>query len=401
MRPAHFALVLFVLSFLLSSLSSAQSQSNIDPCPGCYYTYIAPRLTEEVKDPSTGAVTQSVEALLYASTTYYYASAQMIETKWRELTKPVGTGNTLFEAAAYQDVDGDGKPDTQAIMSPLPGKKLNFYMLTYVRDPATGIVTETKTPLTLCQNLPTDANGIAKCIVSDPAAPPPQPLPQFKCTPIQAEYAGEKDPASGTVYYPSTGSIDVCGEFTIPFGVLDVTQPGCLPIFILFGLLAGAMYAAGRNPTALFDISTPRMPRPKPYGMRRMSFGTGGAMQRLALNKQLRLSQTLQDRSIRRLARDLKNSGINAAEIDALLLRMRAIERPTNHEIAAALRIMATRGCGAEEALRRVKEIKRVADAQADKEGFKKADDVRRELLEERTKVVHGERRSRIVAMFP
>src|SRR3989344_4397857 len=261
-------------------------------------------------------------------------------------------------------------------MKPLPGKPLNFYMLTYSRDPVTHLVTENP-PIPLCQILLTDADGVAKCDI------PAGTLPPLTCTPILIEYVREPG------YYGSTSSIDVCSAFTIPLGTLDA--PRCIPIFILFGLLAGAMYAAGRNPTALFDISTPRLPRPKPYGMRRMSFGTGGAMQRLALNRQLRLSQNLQNKAIRKLANDLKKSGVSAAEINALLAHMRALERPTNHEIAAALRIMASRGCTAQEALARVKEIRRLADAQADKEGFKKTNDVRRELLANNSlrRVVH------------
>ncbi|MDO8339087.1 MAG: hypothetical protein Q7T16_00340 [Candidatus Burarchaeum sp.] len=375
MRPAHFALVLFVLSFLLLSFSSTSSSlniisSNIDPCPGCFYTYIAPRLAE-TKDPNTGAVTQSVEALLYSSITYYYQSTGIVEASWRAAK----SGNNLFDISIF--VADPATPDTKVELTVLPGKTLNFYMLTYVRDPVTYVVTETKTPIPACTGLVTGSDpadpltyGIAKCDL--PA------LPQLTCTPILAEYAGEKDFSTGQSYYASTSSIDVCGDFTIPLGTLDAVR--CLPIFILFGLLAGAMYAAGRNPTALFDISTPRLPRPKPYGMRRMSFGTGGTLQRLALNKQLRLSQNLQNRSIRKLANDLKKSGINAAEIDALLSHMRAWERPTNHEIAAALRIMATRGCGSEEALRRVKEISALANTRATKEGFGK-DDIRREML--------------------
>ncbi|MFH1448670.1 MAG: hypothetical protein ABIG39_07445, partial [Candidatus Micrarchaeota archaeon] len=42
---------------------------------------------------------------------------------------------------------------------------------------------------------------------------------------------------------------------------------GCLPLFILLGLLIGSMYAAGMDPLKTFDITSPHLPGPKPRPM--------------------------------------------------------------------------------------------------------------------------------------
>ncbi len=64
-----------------------------------------------------------------------------------------------------------------------------------------------------------------------------------------------------------------------PEPALDITFVLCLPLLLVFGLLAGAMYASGRDPFAMFSFYTPRYTRggERPIGGRGASI-SGGAI---------------------------------------------------------------------------------------------------------------------------
>ncbi|VVC03668.1 Uncharacterised protein [Candidatus Burarchaeum australiense] len=394
MRPGHLALLFFACIFLLSPISNA---FNVDPFQSDrYYTYIAPRL---VDDPGG---TKSVQALLYTYDLQYYSDTDLVyEQWWAALTSK----ESLFSSSKYQ-------PSTNYQLKPLAGKTLKFYSDTNLDglatvDPSTGAVNPLDAVLLCTVVTGTDPNN--PVVGSDPSNPlntgfascqiPPAYIPDLRCSSILIVFEGEPAtpavPATGATpavpavpgYLPGSASTDICGNFKLPVGAVDTST--CMPVFILFGLLAGAMYAAGRNPLVLFDISTPRLPRPKPYGMRRTTVGTGGALQRLAINKQLRLSQALGNIAIRRAAQDLARSGVSRSEIDALMAEMKRIDRRSNHEIAAALRILGSRqGMTASQALAQVDEIKRAANARAQAENM---DAMQRELLEKNSlrRVIH------------
>ncbi len=317
LSPIVFAL--FASLLLFPALSNAVT--NPDPCPGCDYTFITIRSHED----DSGMLT--LDALLYTMDVKYFTSAAVIDNQWRN-------GDGYFNAEEFE-------ADTDQSFAPLPNREIEFYK----DDDRNGIVDPAiDTPLSCSPVMTADApgtnqHGVASCTI-DPAA---EGLGDVSCDVVIASYT--PDVAHAATERSSKSTHEVCGHFTIPLGSLATlmeTQPfTCFPVFLIFGLLAGAMYAAGRSPIALFDISTPRLPRPKPYSMRKITIGTGGAMHRMALNRQLRLSQTLTGVAIRKIAKDLKKAGVPAHEVDAILRRMRMKKRPSNHEIAAALRLLA------------------------------------------------------------
>lgn len=63
--------------------------------------------------------------------------------------------------------------------------------------------------------------------------------------------------------------------------VFNDLPPFCLPLALIFALLAGAMYISGRNPFVGFDFSTPRMQKPFRYTARArgVSFDPSAAVQ--------------------------------------------------------------------------------------------------------------------------
>ena len=347
MRPAYLALVLFTSFFLFLSLSQAADlNTGSDLKPTTLILWVV-----EHDDPATPDTIQTAEAFLFL----------------RDVKSETGlTKETIKETILYWQWQNQDKPEIDGLpnldmyldstgheLEPLTGKTIEFYLdengnfiSVYLDDAGEWVVDPEDI---LCGSAVTSSEGIASLEL------PPACIPDLECKTIIASYTPEG--ADAELYSPSTDNFEICGDFTLPLGSIDATT--CLPVFLLFGLLAGAMYAAGRSPLALFDISTPRLPRPKPYGMRRLRFSPGGAMQRMALNKQLRLSQKLTNITIRRAAKHLEKDGIASSEqIRRLLAQMRAKMRPSNHEIAAALRLMGSNpGLSAERALAAVRRI--------------------------------------------
>jgi len=283
------------------------------------------------------------------------------------LIDAIGRGSTDLDPNLFKAGDPNSLVYSQAL-EPLSGRELHVYADTN----GNGIVDVTDqeicpTPIT------TDANGVGSCEV------PLQNIPSLQCT----NYLVSFDPSTQTyvppptppgtppdlsTYEPSAATVEVCGDFLLPLGAFqNQLSTTCLPVFLLLGLLTAAMYAAGRNPMALLDMSTPRLPKPKPYGMRRITVATGGPMQRVFLNKQIWVSQRLFDVGTTRLVNELRRSSkVSDADIQYFIDKYKGKSMSgvvtDRAAIAAALRLLAaghTRG----DVERRLEDMKRQADA--------------------------------------
>ncbi|MFH1470812.1 MAG: hypothetical protein ABIF01_03625 [Candidatus Micrarchaeota archaeon] len=81
--------------------------------------------------------------------------------------------------------------------------------------------------------------------------------PTFRCTNVSANFTGDY------VNPKQVGEILYCDAYEYGIMLAGVDWNSCVPVFLIFGLLAGAMYASGSDPLRAFDISTPRLPQPK------------------------------------------------------------------------------------------------------------------------------------------
>lgn len=123
---------------------------------------------------------------------------------------------------------------------PLLGVNVSIYYL----DISGGEIKRTL----ICKAL-TDADGSVRC---------PLNVAISSCGKIEAEFEGT-DTDAPTVSAPQ----DYCVQSAVPFVFL--IDSNMIMIFIFFGLLAAGLYAAGRNPLAAIDITTPRVRGPSSY----------------------------------------------------------------------------------------------------------------------------------------
>ncbi|MBI5159591.1 hypothetical protein HY992_05725 [Candidatus Micrarchaeota archaeon] len=113
--------------------------------------------------------------------------------------------------------------------------------------------------------------GTVKCDVSTVASSIPGM--GMNCVQVIAVYDGsviigrEYNPAESNVISKCSGAV-ASPLANILDNEDEVKQ--CLPLFILMGLLIGAMYVQGRNPLALFDITTPKLPKAKKYQFQKL-----------------------------------------------------------------------------------------------------------------------------------
>ncbi len=77
------------------------------------------------------------------------------------------------------------------------------------------------------------------------------------CTHVVVNYTGSlENPAF-------TDEITYCDVLSYWLPMNNINFESCVPVFLIFGVLAAAMYASGNDPLKAFDISTPRLPSPK------------------------------------------------------------------------------------------------------------------------------------------
>jgi hypothetical protein len=102
---------------------------------------------------------------------------------------------------------------------------------------------------------------------------------EVRCLLVRAKYEGDNvdNPPAETFVNYCKGRMLV---LPLPAGSFYIEN--CVPIFLIFGLLVGAMYASGSDPLRAFDISTPRLPQSKPRPMvGRIGYLPGFANQRI------------------------------------------------------------------------------------------------------------------------
>ncbi|MCX6773136.1 MAG: hypothetical protein NTV88_05215, partial [Candidatus Micrarchaeota archaeon] len=88
--------------------------------------------------------------------------------------------------------------------------------------------------------------------------------------PVSVCYGGTAIPNNYPAYLPAQNEFYFCNVVPNAPNMAAL----CWPLLLIFGLLTGASFAAGRNPFQAFDFSAPRMSRGRQYSMRnqQMSF---------------------------------------------------------------------------------------------------------------------------------
>ncbi|MCX6772193.1 MAG: hypothetical protein NTV88_00265, partial [Candidatus Micrarchaeota archaeon] len=92
------------------------------------------------------------------------------------------------------------------------------------------------------------------------------------CGSIMVEYRGESDTPNT---HTTSAAIQYCPRRTQAIGALGpaiasvfsspAVFPICFPVMLIVGMLVASMYYSGRDPLSLFDLTTPRLPRVKPF----------------------------------------------------------------------------------------------------------------------------------------
>ncbi len=82
-----------------------------------------------------------------------------------------------------------------------------------------------------------------------------------ECTMLVLSFAGtDDDPQTNP---PTRSDLSYCRARDYQLPLTGVNFYNCIPVILVFGVLAAAMYASGSDPLRAFDISTPRLPGPK------------------------------------------------------------------------------------------------------------------------------------------
>jgi len=125
-----------------------------------------------------------------------------------------------------------------------------------------------------------------------------------RCTRILVNFTGSR--------YNIGNMVDTvyCTDYDFKFPLLGVDYSNCISIFIILGVLIGAMYASGMDPLKTFDLSTPRLPSPKYRAMSGMTmYVPGWAVQREAQIRQSKEYARMLERSLRDVSALLANAG--------------------------------------------------------------------------------------------
>ncbi|VVB65970.1 Uncharacterised protein [Candidatus Gugararchaeum adminiculabundum] len=182
-------------------------------------------------------------------------------------------------------------------------------------------------PIIGCQKLPSGGGGVDGVVVCPAAKIKESALTwgTAKCGEIEAAFAGDVDlglfPGSSATYY--------CQETPmVPFGAPGVIfsdaaktniLPQCLFAFLIGGIFVGAIYARGGNPLAMFDLTTPRVPKGKKYQFKRGVVVTTWMHLRQAVKIEgTRLAVAL-GKANAEFARRLGMAGVNAGSIERIM----------------------------------------------------------------------------------
>ncbi|MCX6777805.1 MAG: hypothetical protein NT157_02875, partial [Candidatus Micrarchaeota archaeon] len=240
---------LFAVVFAFILISPLLLAVNMEPCKDCYYTDIL--LSEERFSDRSFLIAE----LSYYGINFTYTQIENVEGR---------QGNV--------QVDPDRAPVTD--MGQLNDKTVGFL---YYREAVDAVgnpildadgnpvlelanITGCDEVLTRDRTLDLGAQGIAQCDITALVA-----ADSRACIPIVVKFEGytdELDPDAMS-YLPSEASYTAC-DYQMPIlSSLGGAAGNCFPLFIILGLLIAAMYSAGLDPLAAFDVSTPRTPRPK------------------------------------------------------------------------------------------------------------------------------------------
>ena len=146
-----------------------------------------------------------------------------------------------------------------------------------------------------CDPATTDAAGEAACTFThyiDASGAAKKLEERQSCGSLLVEFRGMQSGASN--FKPSSQSFVLCPKKSAPLSTFGsaiyaaISKPSnmalCFPALLIAGLLIASMYYSGRDPFSLFDITTPRMPKGKPFRVT-----AGGAL--MSINSAIRMYQ--------------------------------------------------------------------------------------------------------------
>ncbi|MEM3031008.1 MAG: hypothetical protein QXH27_04695 [Candidatus Micrarchaeia archaeon] len=198
----------------------------------------------------TGCTVTNLNLKLYEAETGYQAEAELSYVRVTAVSFP-----PFFDVGKITQPVPEAGEGNRLERGPLAGESISFYYYDAGQ----------KAYVLLCGPVTTDPNGLAVCSLSGIPA-------TSTCTNIKANYSGREE------YKPSESARLIhCPASAMPFSLTNIfgseTQRmgyACLPLFILAGLLFSYMYVVGKSPLTLFDITTPRLPKPKKLAFKRV-----------------------------------------------------------------------------------------------------------------------------------
>lgn len=233
-------------------------------------------------------------SLLFLLLIVCIAHAQVQEFAFKTYISLSNANSTIYAKISYQNMSvyqpnvlEDGQPPNFYV----PGQdefssdtmNLSNASLTFTFD-GMGIVDAGGEQI--CNNTTTNQTGWASCKLEyfrNSAGGISSFGTYPSCGMVTVDYEGES--RESDEFQPSLGTIMACPKSSPAIsafgtGISAAIQHNiayCFPALIVLGLLIASMYYSGRDPLSLFDITTPRLPKGKPY---RVSAGQAPMMLR-------------------------------------------------------------------------------------------------------------------------
>jgi hypothetical protein len=195
-----------------------------------------------------------------------------------------------------------------ANFSALADADITFAIMNYTQTPPENNITG-------CDPAKTNENGVAVCTFK---------MEGKECQNLEAKFNGLPDrgirEGSSTLLICPPGYIPALsiGDAIAAVLAYGPTTNMCLPLFLVAGLLLGSLFLAGKEPFAIFDITTPHMPHVKKFPFVRTFVWEGWAFQRRQLSAQQAILSNATGALIPNFSGILRKKGVSSALIDKI-----------------------------------------------------------------------------------
>ena len=225
-----------------------------------------------------------------------------------------------FPKQLAQYINPNAQYSDQGILystKPLPNAEVEFTFEGNAITDADGVP--------VCDKVVTDSEGRAECRVDFFNYLAKGTITNIQdyssCGSVEIHYKGGFLPGTSIKFQPSTTNVLICPENSPALTALGSALTSsilnnyrmCFPLMIILGLLVSSMYYSGRDPMSLFDITTPRIPKGKPF---RVNAGQAPMMLR-SLTKTLQNNVRVTKADIRKVTEGYFSTYARAMGYDA------------------------------------------------------------------------------------